>query len=47
MLYIELFKIKEVREVTILLKLLNTKIYLKFYISLLKKISLNIKKIIR
>ena len=38
--YINIFRIKEVKKVTILFKLLNIKIYLYFYISLLKKISL-------
>ena len=41
-LYINIFRVKEVREVTILLKLSNIKIYLRFYILLLKKISFNI-----
>ena len=45
-LYIKVFKVKEVRGVTILLELLNTKTYLRFYISLLKKVPLNIKIII-
>ena len=39
-LYIEVFKVKEVKEVTALLKLLNIKIFLRFYISLFKKVSL-------
>ena len=41
-LYIKVFKIKEVRGVIVLLKLLNIKIYLRFYVSLLKKILLDI-----
>ena len=42
-LYIEVFKVKDVKEVTILLKLLNIKIYLRFHVSLLKKAPLDIK----
>ena len=45
-LYIEVFKIKEVKGVIILLKLLNIKIYLRFYISLLKKVFLDTKIVI-
>ena len=45
-LYIKVFKIKEVKGVITLLKLLNMKIYLRFYVSLLKKVSLDIKIII-
>ena len=36
-LYIKVFKIKEVKGVITLLELFNTKIYLRFYVSLLKK----------
>ena len=42
-LYIKVFKVKEVREITILLKLLSTKTYLRFHVSLLKKVPLNIR----
>ena len=42
-LYIEVFNIKKVNRVTILLKLLNTKISLRFYVLLLKKTFLDIK----
>ena len=45
-LYIRVFKVKEVKEVIALLKLLNIKIYLTFYISLLKKVPSNTKIII-
>ena len=41
--YIRVFKVKEVKGVTALLKLLNTKIYLRFYILLLKKVFSNTK----
>ena len=44
-LYIEVFKVKEVKSVTTLLKLLNIKIFLKFYVSLLKKVLLKIELI--
>ena len=39
--YVGVFRVKEVREITILLKLSDIKIYLQFYILLLKKISSN------
>ena len=42
-LYIKVFKVKEVKGITILLKLLSIKIYLRFHVSLLKKVFLNIK----
>ena len=42
-LYIKVFKVKEVRGIIILLKLLSTKIYLRFYVSLLKKVFLDTK----
>ena len=42
-LYIRVFKVKEIREIIILLKLLSIKTYLRFYVSLLKKVSLDIK----
>ena len=42
-LYIKVFKVKEVKGVTILLKLLNTKTYLRFHVSLLKKAPLDTK----
>ena len=45
-LYIRAFKIKEIREVTILLKLSNIKIYSRFYIFLLKKVLYDILKVI-
>ena len=41
-LYIGVFKVKEVKGVTILLKLFNIKIYLRFYVLLLKKVLLDI-----
>ena len=41
-LYIEAFKVREVKEVIAILELLDIKIYSKFYISLLKKVLLNI-----
>ena len=40
-LYVDFFKVKEVKRITILLKLLDIKIYLRFYISLLKKVLSN------
>ena len=40
-LYIKIFKIKEVKSVIALLKLLNIKIFLKFHVSLFKKVLLN------
>ena len=38
-LFIEIFKIKKIKNVIILLKLSNIKIFSKFYISFFKKIS--------
>ena len=40
-LYIKVFKVKKVREVIVLLELLNIKIYLRFYVLLLKKVLLD------
>ena len=41
-LYIETFRGKDVKNITTLLKLSNIRIYLRVYISLLKKTSLSI-----
>ena len=41
-LYIKAFRIKEVKSVIALLKLLDIKIFLRFYISLFKKVSLEV-----
>ena len=38
-LFIEIFKIKKIKNITILLKLSNIKMFSKFHISLFKKIS--------
>ena len=45
-LYIKVFKVKEVKGVTALLEPLNIKTYLRFYVSLLKKVPLDTKIII-
>lgn len=45
-LFIEIFKIKKVKDVIILFKLLNTKIFLRFYIFLFKKTPFDILLII-
>ena len=45
-LYIKVFKVKDIRGVTALLRLLNIKIYLRFYVSLFKKVSLDTKIVI-
>ena len=39
-LYIKTFLIKEIKEITILLKLLNIKTFFRFHTSLFKKVSL-------
>ena len=40
--FIKIFKIKKIKNITILFKLLNIKIFFKFYILFLKKALLNI-----
>ena len=39
--YIDIFRVKEVKEVTILLKLLDIKIHSRFHVLLLKKVFSN------
>ena len=43
-LYIEVFRVKEIKSVIVLLELSNIKIYSRFHVFLLKKASLNILK---
>ena len=40
-LYMKAFRVREVKKITIILKLSNIKIYFKFYVFLLKKVLLN------